>query len=707
MYITFLKIISPKYYFHYLLKTYFMLPYLRLPKTNFVNFTSFFNRNSFTRIRFSLFLFFSFTAVWAQSQTIGTVTRNPNPVCAGSDISISFLVTNGNGMPSEFTTSTTYLVFLSNSSGTNFTQIASFTSGTAPASGNGNTATITESVTIPSGTAFGTGYQISVGSTSPTFDGSTGASASADFTINEAPAVFNVSGGGGYCSGGAGSTITLSGSETGVDYQLNNGTGLVGSPRAGTGSSINFLVKTAATYTIIATNATTGCTSTMSGSATVTINPLPTATYTKTFVSCQGNDGSITLTTTAGTAPFSFSWTGPNSFISTNQDITGLATGDYTVAITDANTCTGTISGITIGTANPLSAGVKSKSNPGDCNATSGSITVFRIGGVNDGITPIQYSLAGPVPVPFQTSNVFTGLSAGDYTATVQDSKGCTGVSPTITLTQAATLAFNPSGSYSINVSSCGGGSDGKIVVSVTGGVRPYHFIIDGVEDAVSNLSTHGFTGLSAGSYTVMVTDNAGCSISKNTTVGTATAPVALINYKGNATCLGGSDGFITVGVTGGIAPYQYSKDGGATFQSSYRFLNLSAGIYDIQVKDAANCPSAVIPVTIADGTVACVGIVASNENSSVSSKWNMGNGILKVQAMPNPTRTEFNLNLQSRSKETAQITVTDMFSKKLYQTTGSANQRYTFGRQFAAGMYIAQVMQGKDIQTIKLIKGN
>ncbi len=593
-----------------------MLPYLRLPKTNFVNFTSFFNRNSFTRIRFSLFLFFSFAAVWAQSQTIGTVTRNPNPVCAGSDISISFLVTNGNGMPSEFTTSTTYLVFLSNSSGTNFTQIASFTSGTAPASGNGNTATITESVTIPSGTAFGTGYQISVGSTSPTFDGSTGASASADFTINEAPAVFNVSGGGGYCSGGAGSTITLSGSETGVDYQLNNGTGLVGSPRAGTGSSINFLVKTAATYTIIATNATTGCTST-------------------------------------------------------------------------------------------LSAGVKSKSNPGDCNATSGSITVFRIGGVNDGITPIQYSLAGPVPVPFQTSNVFTGLSAGDYTATVQDSKGCTGVSPTITLTQAATLAFNPSGSYSINVSSCGGGSDGKIVVSVTGGVAPYHYIVDGVEKQVSNLNTFGFTGLGPTTHAVTVTDSKDCPISEDVTL-QVSAPVALIKYWGNVTCKGGSDGFISIRGSGGVPPYLYSKDGGTNFQSSYFFNNLVAGPYNAVVKDSKGCTSDAVPVTIADDTTTCPGIIASNGSSSVNSKLNTGNSsTLKILAMPNPAKTEFALNLQSSSKESVQIIVTDMFGKKLYQATGSANQRYTFGRQFAAGMYIAQVMQGKDIQTIKLIKGN
>ncbi len=545
-----------------------MLPYLRLPKTSVVNFTSF-KQNSFTRIRFSLFLFFSFAAVWAQSQTIGTVTRFPNPVCAGSDISISFFVTNGNGTPTFFDASTNYLVFLSNSTGSDFTQIASFTSTTAPASSNGATALITEPITIPSGTAFGTGYQISVGSTSPDFDGSTGANASGAFTVNA-----------------------------------------------------------------------------------------PTATFTKTFVSCQGDDGSISLTPTNGTAPFSFSWTGPNGFTSIDQNITSLATGDYTVVIQDANTCTGTINGITIGIAKPLSVGVKSKSNPGDCNATSGSITVFRIGGVNDGITPIQYRLDGPVTVSFQTSNVFTGLSAGDYTATVQDSKGCPGVSSTITLTQAATLAFT--NVYVTNVSSCGNDSDGSIKVTVTGGVAPYHYIVDEAEDTVKSRTVHTFDSLPAGPHTVMVTDNAGCSILKDTTIGTATDPVAGRIYKSNVSCPGAADGSISIGgVTGGIPPYQYSINGNF-FQSSNSFTNLSKGTYDVVIRDAKRCTSVPVPVTIEPAIVACI----ASGNVNINSTFNIDNSTLKVLAMPNPAKTE-------------------------------------------AGMYIAQVMQGKDIQTIKLIKGN
>ena len=79
----------------------------------------------------------------------------------------------------------------------------------------------------------------------------------------------------------------------------------------------------------------------------------------------------------------------------------------------------------------------------------------------------------------------------------------------------------------------------------------------------------------------------------------------------------------------------------------------------------------------------------------------------LGLQVFPNPTRTSFTLNLQSSSKENVQIIVTDMVGKKLYQTTGSGNRQYTFGSEFSSGMYIVQVIQGKQIQTLKLVKGN
>ncbi|MCZ2460881.1 MAG: lamin tail domain-containing protein, partial [Chitinophagales bacterium] len=117
---------------------------------------------------------------------------------------------------------------------------------------------------------------------------SAGCRTETDFVINAKPTAFNVTGGGSYCTGGSGVTVGLSGSESGVNYQLvRNGTN-TGSPVAGTGSAISFGNQTVAgTYTVIATNTSTTCTATMTGNVTITVNPLPTASVTAASPICS------------------------------------------------------------------------------------------------------------------------------------------------------------------------------------------------------------------------------------------------------------------------------------------------------------------------------------------------------------------------------------------------------------------------------------
>jgi len=100
---------------------------------------------------------------------------------------------------------------------------------------------------------------------------------SAVVSINPLPALFNVTGGGNYCSGGTGVAIGIDGSEIGINYRLYRGATGVGGSRAGTGAAINFGNQTiAGTYTVRATNPSTGCIIIMNGNAVVAINPLPT-----------------------------------------------------------------------------------------------------------------------------------------------------------------------------------------------------------------------------------------------------------------------------------------------------------------------------------------------------------------------------------------------------------------------------------------------
>jgi hypothetical protein len=96
------------------------------------------------------------------------------------------------------------------------------------------------------------------------------------WAVNPLPTLFNVTGGGSYCAGGIGVNIGLSGSEVGVNYQLLLGGLNIGTPISGTGGALSFGLQTAAgTYTVVATNPSTGCSRQMAGSQTITINPLP------------------------------------------------------------------------------------------------------------------------------------------------------------------------------------------------------------------------------------------------------------------------------------------------------------------------------------------------------------------------------------------------------------------------------------------------
>jgi hypothetical protein len=96
-------------------------------------------------------------------------------------------------------------------------------------------------------------------------------SGGATLTVNANPATFNVTGGGAYCAAGGGVTIGLDGSESCADYQLELNGNPTGAPLAGTGSALSFSNQTAVgTYTVLASNVTSGCTATMNGSASVT-----------------------------------------------------------------------------------------------------------------------------------------------------------------------------------------------------------------------------------------------------------------------------------------------------------------------------------------------------------------------------------------------------------------------------------------------------
>ncbi|WP_310554435.1 T9SS type A sorting domain-containing protein [Flavobacterium sp.] len=161
------------------------------------------------------------------------------------------------------------------------------------------------------------------------------------------PTAYNVTGGGAYCSGGTGVVVGLSNSETGVTYQLKNGAANVGSAVVGTGSAISFGNQTiATTYTVIATRTVGACTTTMNGSAVVTVTPIPvTPTITPTGPTTFCSGGSVTLISSSATGNV---WSNG----ATTQFISVTTGGTYTVAVTSAGCTSDTSAGTTV-TVNP------------------------------------------------------------------------------------------------------------------------------------------------------------------------------------------------------------------------------------------------------------------------------------------------------------------------------------------------------------------
>ncbi|MDP1763474.1 MAG: HYR domain-containing protein, partial [Sediminibacterium sp.] len=118
----------------------------------------------------------------------------------------------------------------------------------------------------------------------------------------------------------------------------------------------------------------------------------------------------------------------------------------------------------------------------------------------------------------------------------------------------------------------------------------------DGVSIPSATESAYGAT--LSGTYTVAIT-TAGCTATSLGTVVTVNPLPTAIILKTDVACIGGNDGSITITAGNGTAPYQYSKDGGATYLSSNVFSGLTAGTYNIVVKPATGCISSAQPVTV------------------------------------------------------------------------------------------------------------
>jgi len=350
-------------------------------------------------------------------------------------------------------------------------------------------------------------------------------------------------------------------------------------------------------YSVTATD-DSGC----FGTNSIIISQPTDITYTLSMsqISCNGKtDGSVTLkNVSGGTGTISYTWTGgPSGWSSPGNvdNITSLAAGKYDYEIKDGNGCTKTGSATIV---EPSKLAITETVVNTLCyNGNDGSISVDM---KNTGTAPYQYTWTGPSGWSSPGSSVdnITNLKAGDYTVNVLDSRSCP-ESKTIKVTEPNQIQI----SGSITDVLCNGDNDGAIDVTPSGGTAAvkYSYLWDDFFKSTSE----DLSNLTAGDYSITVTDDNGCSETKKFTIAEPTALSINETHTDNV-CYGESLGTIDVTVSGGVLPalgYTYDWTSNTNpVASTEDITGLAADIYDLKVTDDNGC-NALISISIKQPT--------------------------------------------------------------------------------------------------------
>lgn len=288
-------------------------------------------------------------------------------------------------------------------------------------------------------------------------------------------------------------------------------------------------------------------------------------------VSCfGGNNGSATASASGGTGPYTFTWQ-PGNLSGATQN--SLSAGTYTVYVSHSGNCIDSATVTITQPSSALNASISSFNNT-SCTANTGSATVS----VSGGTSPYTYSWS-PSGGNAATAN---NLGVGTYTVTVTDNNGCQDTAMVNIGTINGPVISNV---QQTNVT-CFGLSNGSASITVSAGTPPYtyNWSPSGGNAATAN-------GLSAGTYTVTVQDDAGCSATYTFNITQPNVLLASVNSITPADC-GVSNGSASINVSGGTAPYTYSWSpiGGNASSAN----NLPAGTYIVTVTDDNGCQDTV-----------------------------------------------------------------------------------------------------------------
>lgn len=404
-------------------------------------------------------------------------------------------------------------------------------------------------------------------------------------------------------------------------------------------SSGTFTAKCAGTYTVIVRDALNN-----QASQTITlVNAVPVV-FTATGTNCttpSSCDGAITVTITGGTPPYTVTLTGPSGPIPfTLPTVTGLCVGTYTITVVDAISCPGhlgTGSGATSatvsigsggGNTSPLTIAVSS-SGPNNCITPCNYLYATASGG----IPPYQYNF-GSGWTSSSTSACLAGAGVSiTYTVCIRDAIGST-------LCQSVLTSWPDQYWFpqaTVTPAYCGG-CNGTIVM-----YGPWAGTVFSISGNPTPQSSPVFSNLCPGTYTVSV-------VPGNTMFCPKMVPVTVPNTPGvlgvttsvtAAACNAACNGSVTINAVG-AGSFEYSIDGGNTWQSSNTFSSLCAGNYTAQVRNTSlTCngsaaftitqPAAFNPVVTATSPSCyggCNGSISTSISPSSSYQYSINGGV-------------------------------------------------------------------------------
>uniref|UniRef100_UPI0035939800 T9SS type B sorting domain-containing protein n=1 Tax=Aquiflexum sp. TaxID=1872584 RepID=UPI0035939800 len=317
-------------------------------------------------------------------------------------------------------------------------------------------------------------------------------------------------------------------------------------------------------YTVVVTDAK-GCVTEGTYTVPPPTSPLLVELTGKFGICTDGERGEVNATVSGGVGPYRFQWSNG----ATTSSITNLLPGNYSLTVTDRNGCTVT-EDFEIAPPLNLRISLLNITSVSCFGGNNGSINIA----INGGRAPFKINWSHGL----QDQTFASGLVAGVYSVTVEDALGCV-----------TSAAYNIQEPEILNMrgtvedSKCAGDNRGIISLNVFGGTAPYTYRwSNGANNRV-------LRNLGPGTYSVVVTDRAGCSTGSTFVVSEPDPLVIEGSYTEMLSCFGDRDGAININIRGGMQPYRISWSDNDQLETLNR-SNLGAGTYTVRVVDDNGC---------------------------------------------------------------------------------------------------------------------